>query len=418
MTVKISTLENGLRVVTDQILSVETATLGVWVDVGSRHESPEVNGISHVLEHVAFKGTEKRTALQIAEEIEAVGGFLNAYTSREITGYNARVLKEDIPLAVDILSDILQNSIFDETEFAREQSVILQEIGQTNDTPDDIVFDYFQETCFPNQPLGRPILGTADIVTSLTPDLVKKYMQDHYGAKQMVLAAAGNVDHDHFVDLAQKSFTKLPQDRSVDHPTADYQGGNFSQNKELEQVHVLLGFESVPYDHPDYYAASILSTILGGGMSSRLFQEIREKRGLVYTIYSFSSSYRDSGVFGVYAGTGPKQVAELLPVVCEELKRFSSTITPQEHDRAKAQLKAGLMMGLESTTARCEYLAQQMLIYGRPIPFTEMLEKINAVDQEEVSHLAQRLFSTKPALTTLGPVSEVKSYETVCGWLA
>jgi predicted Zn-dependent peptidase len=403
MTAKVTTLPNGLRVITDSIPHVETVTCGLWVDVGARHEPAHINGISHVLEHMAFKGTARRSALQIAEEIEAVGGYLNAYTSREATAYHSRILKDDLPLAIDILVDILQNSTFDATEFAREQSVIVQEIGQTFDTPDDIVFDYFQETCFPDQPMGRAILGTSEIVRSLTPAQVKTYMQEHYGAKQMVFAAAGKLDHQEMVDRVAEKFAHLPIDRPRQASPAVYKGGILHQSRDLEQTHLILGFEGLPFGHPDYYAASVLSTILGGGMSSRLFQEVREKRGLVYSIYTFTSSYQDSGIFGIYAGTSPAQVSELLPVVQDELGRFSKTLEMSEINRAKAQLKAGLMMSLESTTARCEQLANHVLIYGRPIPPSEILSKVDAVALDHVATLAERLFNSPKTMVTLGP---------------
>lgn len=402
-TSKVTTLQNGLRVVTDSIPHVETVTCGLWVDVGARHEPASINGISHVLEHMAFKGTERRTALQIAESIEAVGGYLNAYTSREATAYHSRILKDNLPLAIDILADILQNSTFDPVEFSREQSVIIQEIGQTYDTPDDIIFDYFQETCFPDQPMGRAILGTTDIILSLTPTQVKSYMQNHYGAHQMVFAAAGKLEHQEIVDLVTEKFASLPGDRPKEAVPAVYKGGTFHQTRDLEQTHVVLGFEGLPFGHPDYYAASVLSTILGGGMSSRLFQEVREKRGLVYSIYSFTSSYQDAGIFGIYAGTNPQQVSELLPVVHEELNRFSATVETSEINRAKAQLKAGLMMSLESTTSRCEQLANHMLIYGRPIPPSEILQKVDAVTMDHVTSLAKRLFAGSQTQASLGP---------------
>lgn len=406
-TTKMTTLPNGLRIVTDTISAVETATLGVWVDVGARHEDESVNGISHVLEHMAFKGTIKRSPQQIAEEIEAVGGYLNAYTSREMTAYHARILKEDVPLAMDVLSDILQNSVFDTGEFEKEQSVIIQEIAQSYDTPDDIVFDYFQECCYPNQALGRPILGTADLVQSFTAQNVHDYMKNHYGAHQMVLAAAGKIDHDHIVDLAQTFFKDLPHRPLAPIEPARFKGGIDRRHKELEQAHVLLGYEGVPFGHPDYYAASILSAILGGGISSRLFQEIREKRGLVYSIYAYSTSYRDTGQFAIYAGTRPDQVQELLPVVHDELKKISSTLNEIDVQRAKAQLKAGLMMGLESTSNRCEAAARQIMIHGKPTTPQIVLEKVNAVNSDQLIRLAETLFSSPAALTIFGQLDQV-----------
>jgi predicted Zn-dependent peptidase len=401
--IQTTTLPNGLRVITDSIPHVETVTCGVWVDVGARHEPAEINGISHVLEHMAFKGTTRRSALQIAEEIEAVGGYLNAYTSREVTAYHARILKGDTPLAIDILADILQNSTFNEQEFEREQSVIVQEIGQTYDTPDDIIFDYFQEVCYPNQPVGRAILGTAEIVRALSPHQVQAYLKAHYGARQMVFAAAGSLDHQQIVHLVEEKFANLPFDCPKETIPAVYEGGTLHQPRDLEQTHLVMGFEGIPFRHPDYYTASILASILGGGMSSRLFQEVREKRGLVYSIYTFSNSYQDNGVFGIYAGTSPKQIDELLPVIHKELSQFSETLSSSEMNRAKAQLKASLMMGLERTTARCEQIANHLLIYGHPLSFNEILTKVDAVTPDHVISLADRLFTSPMALTTLGP---------------
>ena len=304
MTTQLSTLANGLRVATDRVDTVDTVSLGIWVDVGTRHEAADINGVAHFLEHMAFKGTERRSALAIAEEIEAVGGHLNAYTSRESTAYYAKVLKEDVPLALDILSDILQHSTFEPQELERERAVILQEIGQANDTPDDIIFDHFQECAYPDQAMGRPVLGRPEIIRQLGRDAVLAYLRDHYGAQRMVLAAAGNLDHDHVASLAEKLLGDLPAERSATTEPARYAGGDRREERDLEQLHLVLGFPGPVLGDPDFYAASVLSTAFGGGMSSRLFQEIREKRGLVYTIHSFVHGYRDGGLFGIYAGTG------------------------------------------------------------------------------------------------------------------
>jgi predicted Zn-dependent peptidase len=316
MSVRVTALDNGMRVLTDRMDSVETVSIGVWVDVGTRHEPSQINGVAHLLEHMAFKGTEHRSALDIAAEIEAVGGHLNAYTSREHTAYYAKVLRENLALAVDILADILQRSVFDPKELERERAVILQEIGQANDTPDDIIFDLFQERAFPDQAMGRPVLGRADIIRRIDRDTVAGYMRRHYAAPGMLLAAAGNVDHDTLVALASKAFAGLPADRAARSEPARYVGGELREERDLEQVHVVLGFPGFPFGDADYYAASVVSSALGGGMSSRLFQEIREKRGLVYAIYSFTHAYSDGGLFGVYAGTGEEEVEELMPVLC------------------------------------------------------------------------------------------------------
>lgn len=408
MTVRITTLENGLRIITDDMPGIATATLGLWVEVGARYESPEVNGISHFLEHMAFKGTTTRSAKQIAEEIENVGGHLNAYTSRENTAYHARVLEADVPLALEIIADIIQNSTFEPEEVNRERDVILQEIGQANDTPDDIIFDYFQHTAFPNHPLGRPILGPPEIIQKITRDDLKKYINQEYTASRMVFAATGAVNHDTIVDLCQKHFTNLATHSTKDFEKAHYQGGHFFEKRKLEQVHLLLGFESCPYGDPDHFPLSVFSALLGGGMSSRLFQEVREKKGLVYSIYSFNTLFRDAGLFGIYAGTGETQVHELLPTVKEVLTTFPETLEDKEMNRSKAQLKAGLLMSLESTSSRCEQLAQQMMIYKRPISPQEIIEKVNAVTREDILRALSNLLAKTPTFTSIGPGQEIR----------
>ncbi|MBX9620926.1 MAG: insulinase family protein [Alphaproteobacteria bacterium] len=406
MTVKITTLDNGLRIITDDIPGILSASLGLWVDVGARYESPEVNGISHFLEHMAFKGTTSRSAKQIAEEIENVGGHLNAYTSKENTAYHARVLENDVPLALEIIADIIQNSTFEPAEVEREREVILQEIGQAHDTPDDIIFDYFQETAFPNHPLGRPILGSPDNVRRIQQSDLKKYMTQEYSASRMIFAATGAVKHEKIVDLCQKHFSKLSNHETQNYENSSYQGGHFFQNRQLEQVHLLVGYESCPYGHPDFYPISVFSSLLGGGMSSRLFQEVREKRGLVYSVYSFNTSFRDAGVFGIYAGTGEKQVDELLPTVKNVLETFPHTLEDKEIDRSKAQMKAGILMSLESTSNRCEQLAQQMMIYKRHVSPQELIEEVNAVTRENLIDVAQRLTSKVPTFVSIGPGKE------------
>src|ERR1700731_3015696 len=330
MTTQLSTLTNGLRVATDRVDTVDTVSLGIWIDVGTRHEPAAINGVAHLLEHMAFKGTERRSALAIAEEIEAVGGHLNAYTSREHTAYYAKVLKENVALGVDILADILQHSAFDSKELERERTVILQEIGQAIDTPDDIIFDLFQERAFPDQAMGRPVLGRAEIIRRIDRDTVAGYLQRHYAAPGMLLAAAGNVDHEALLALVRPSFGELSGQRVQRNDSARYVGGELREERELEQVHVVLGFPGFAFGDRDYYAASVVSSALGGGMSSRLFQEIREKRGLVYSIYSFTHAYSDGGLFGVYAGTGEDEVAELIPVLCQEICRLGEGLDTPE----------------------------------------------------------------------------------------
>ena len=409
--VRVTTLANGFRVATNRMDSVETTSLGVWAGVGTRNEPAEHNGVAHLLEHMAFKGTRRRSARDIVVEIEDVGGFLNAYTGREQTAYFAKVLADDTPLVVDILADILQNSIFDADELTRERAVVLQEIGQAEDTPDDIIFDHFQEIAFPDQAMGRPVLGRAEIVRELPRETVAGYMASRYRAGQMVLAASGQIEHDALVAMAEKLFAGLPGGAVPPSEGARYAGGDGRFARELEQVHLALGFHGVTYTDPDYYVAAVLSQLLGGGMSSRLFQEIREKRGLVYSIHSFTSSYADGGIFGIYAGTGEKEVAELLPVVCDELAKLPDDMTEPEVKRAAAQLRAATLMSREKPSARCEQLASQLLIYGRPITPAEAVARIDAVTIDDLVRLARRLMQSAPTLTTLGPIGQVMEYD-------
>jgi len=417
MTVNVTTLNNGLRIVTDTMATVETVSVGAWIGAGARHESAEINGVSHMLEHMAFKGTERRTARDIAVEIENVGGHVNAYTSREHTAYYAKMLKDDTPLALDIIADILQHSVMDPEELERERAVILQEIHQSHDTPDDIVFDHFQETAYPDQSVGRPVLGTLDLVSSFTRETLMDYMQTCYTPPVMVVAAAGNVEHDNFTAMASEAFCDLPEPTRKSSDSALYSGGDFREQRDLEQVHVLLGLQGIPYDDPDYHAASVYSTLLGGGMSSRLFQEIREKRGLVYSVYSFMSSFTDNGLFGIYAGTGEKEVTEVLPVVCDELAKSTQDITEEETARARAQLKSSILMSLESTSARCEQAARQLMVYDRLIPTEETVAKVDAVDADAVMRVAQRVMDSALTVTALGPINGLEPIETTAARL-
>jgi predicted Zn-dependent peptidase len=370
-----------------------------------------VNGVAHFLEHMAFKGTERRSARAIAEEIEAVGGHLNAYTSRESTAYYAKVLKEDVPLALDILADILMHSSFEPAELERERAVILQEIGQANDTPDDIIFDHFQECAFPKQAMGRPVLGSPEIIRRLPREKVMAYLRDHYGAARMVLSASGNLEHDRIVDLAEKLFAAMPAERAITTEPASYAGGEHRQQRDLEQLHLVLGFPGLALGDPDYYAAMVVSTAFGGGMSSRLFQEVREKRGLVYAIHSFAHGYHDCGLFGIYAGTGEEEASELVPVLCDETMRLEQGFTPVELARAKAQIKAGLLMSLESTSARCEQMAQHMLIHGTPFDPADIVRKIEAVDDAAIRRVVSGWRAAPPTLTALGPVGRLEDFE-------
>ena len=411
MSIRSTTLENGLRVVSDPMVAVESVSLGIWVGVGSRYENPKINGISHLLEHMAFKGTERRSALAIAEEIEAVGGYINAYTTRESTAYYVKVLKEDVALGLDLIADILQNSTMEAIELERERAVILQEIYQAKDNPDDVIFDNFQRTAYPEQAMGLEILGNAKVVSSLGRELIIDYMHDHYNSNTMVLSAAGRVDHDELVKLAHDSFCNLPMGGQVSEEPANYSGGQSVVARKLEQAHIILGFEGVSYEDPDFHAVAVLSTLLGGGMSSRLFQEIREKRGLAYSIYSFAPSYSDSGLFGIYAGTGEEEIQKLIPLVCDEIKKICDNVDSDELIRAQAQIKASILMALESSSSRCEQLARQMMVFGRPMPTEEIVTNIEFVDRDTILKTAQRVFSSPPTIAALGPISKLESFE-------
>lgn len=415
MSVEQSVLSNGMRLVTHRMPSVETVSLGIWVGVGTRHEQASVNGASHLLEHMAFKGTKRRSPQAIAEEIENVGGSLNAFTSREITAYHATVLKEDVALAVDIIGDILQNSVFDATELERERAVVLQEIGQSRDTPEDLVFDLFQEAAYPDQPIGRTVLGPPEIVGAMPRDTLIDYMDEHYRAQRMVLAAAGNLSHRQLLELAQEHFSGLSAGGKAVADPARYRGGDKRDDRDLEQVHLVLGFEGMSYHDPDYYALAVASMLLGGGMSSRLFQEIREKRGLAYSIYSFTSSYIDAGLFGIYAGTGESGIGDLLPVLCGEMSGALRGIGEMELARAKAQIRAGILMTLESSAARVEQLGRQMLIHGRPLPIEEVVQRVEAVDAAAVERVIARLLRSAPTVAAIGPLGRLASFEDIAG---
>jgi predicted Zn-dependent peptidase len=416
--IRVTRLDNGLTVVSETMPRVETVSLGAWVNVGTRHEAAAENGVAHFLEHMAFKGTKRRTAKQIAEEIEAVGGHLNAYTAREQTAYYAKVLREDAGLGIDIIADLLTSSTLDGAELERERGVILQEIGQANDTPDDIVFDHFQTAAFPDQAMGRPTLGTEAIIKAMPRESLSGWMARHYGPANMIVAAAGAIAHDDLLDLARKNFTRLPSAMPAAAEPGAYRGGETREERDLDQAHLVLGFPGVAYHDPSYWPTSLLSTLLGGGMSSRLFQEVREKRGLVYAIYSFAQPYRDGGLFGIYAGTGEKEVAELVPVVTEELAKVQAEVSEEELRRAKAQLKASVLMALESTSSRCEQIARQLQVHGRIIPTEETVSRIAAVTVADVQAAARRLFRATPTLAAVGPLKHLPGFAAITEKLA
>ena len=403
--VALTTLPSGLRIVSQRMDHASTVSLGIWIGAGSRDELPNEHGLAHLLEHMAFKGTARRSALQIAEEIESVGGDLNAATSVEYTCYTARVLGQDLPLAVDILADILTAPALTPEELKREKGVILQEIGAVQDTPDDLVYDRFLEAAFPDQPLGRPILGTAKTVKGFTPDAIRAYLARHYHAGNMVLAASGAVDHDELVALAKEHLAGLPAGPAEARRHAGaYVGGEARIGSDEEQVHLVLGFPGKPFKDGAHYPLQIFSSLLGGGMSSRLFQEVREERGLAYAIDAFHWPFSDCGVFGIGAGTAPEDVAELTEVALACLRRAAEDATDAEVARAKAQMKVGLLASLESPGGKLEQMARQVLIFGRAVPRDELAARLDAVTLADVKQAALGLLGHQPTIAAVGPL--------------
>ena len=418
MSVETTRLDNGLLVATESMPHIESAAIGVWVGAGSRSEREGEHGISHLLEHMAFKGTKRRTARQIAEEIEAVGGELNAATSVENTYYYARVLGDDVALAADILGDILLESEFDPEELKREQHVIVQEIGAADDTPDDKVFDLFQGAAWPEQPIGKPILGTVDTVRGFGAPALRAYLGSHYRAPQMVLSAAGALDHATVVALAEEKLAGLPTSGGPDDPPARYFGGERREERDLQETQIVLGFEGRRYGSDDYYAAQLLASVLGGGMSSRLFQEIRESRGLCYSIYAFHWGFTDTGLMGVHVATGEGDVPELVDVLTAELAKAAGAITDAEVDRSRAQMRAGLLMSRESAASRASQMARQILVYGRPLTMQELLSRIDAVAVADVRRVAEELIrGTPPTLAAIGPLDGLEGLSDIAGRL-
>ncbi|MBX9467465.1 M16 family metallopeptidase [Rhizobium rhizophilum] len=420
MNVECTRLPSGLTVVTENMPHLESVALGTWIKSGSRNETEAEHGIAHLLEHMAFKGTNKRSARQIAEEIENVGGEVNAATSTETTSYYARVLKDNVPLAVDILADILTDSVFDEEELEREKHVILQEIGAADDTPDDVVFDRFSEQAYRGQTIGRSILGTPETVKSFSSDQIRAYLSRNYTTDRMFVVAAGRVDHDAFVKQVEQRFASLPTKPSAT-PVMDvahYTGGEAREERDLMDTQVLLGFEGKAYHMRDFYCSQILANILGGGMSSRLFQEVREIRGLCYSVYAFHWGFSDTGIFGIHAATGGENLPELVPVIIDELRKVSDHIDQQEIERSRAQIRAQLLMGQESPAARAGQIARQMMLYGRTIPNQEMMERLAGITTERLTDLAGRLFfDTTPTLSAIGPVDHLVPLDDIRGAL-
>jgi predicted Zn-dependent peptidase len=404
LTIRLTTLPNGLRIATERMPGIASASVGIWVLAGGRHEAAEQNGIAHFLEHMAFKGTTRRSAFQIAEEIEDVGGYINAYTSREVTAYYARVLEADVPLGLDVIADIVLNPVFDPKEIDVERHVILQEIGQALDTPDDIIFDWLQEAAFPDQPIGRTILGPSERIEAFGRADLTRFVTQHYSPDRMILSAAGAVDHDQIVRDAERLFGPLKPASGQLIAPAHWHGAEKREARDLEQVHFALGLAGPSIRAEDFYPAQVYTTALGGGMSSRLFQKIREERGLCYSIYAQAGAYDDTGMITIYAGTSEEEIGELATLTIDELKRSAEDMTEAEIARARAQMKAGLLMGLESPSSRAERMARSLAIWGRVPSVEENTAKIEGVSRADVLAFAENLTQAKAALALYGPV--------------
>jgi predicted Zn-dependent peptidase len=414
MTLTISRLPNGIHVVTDHMPHLETLALGVWIKAGSRDEQIDQWGVAHLLEHMAFKGTRRRSAMDIATSIENLGGEINAATGMESTAYFCRVLKDDWPLALDILSDILTAPIFDPAELAKEKYVILQEIAAANDAPDDLVFELLGEAAFPGHPLGRSILGEAEKVERYDAASIMKYRNKHYTAGRIVIAAAGHLDHEAIVEAAEKRFLAFHNGSAAEWTTPEFSGGFKSAERPLDQLHLVFGFPAPGYRDDRIYALQLLSSILGGGMSSRLFQELREKRGLCYAIFSFASAYQDTGLLNVYAATSPENARDLSDVATDVMLSMTDRVEEAELARAKAQIKAGLVMSLESATGRADQIARQFLSFGRVPEIADLVARIEGVTRDDIKKLAgDILISTRPAISAVGSLKYLATQERI-----
>ncbi len=419
MSVSVTRLQNGMNVITHHMPHLETVALGIWVKAGARDENPEENGVAHFLEHMAFKGTKRRSAQDIAEEIESAGGEINAATGMETTTYYARVLKDDWLLALDILADIFNESVLDETELDREREVILQEIAAAKDQPDDLVFDLAQAASFGDHPLGRSILGPVNIIEGITRDQMVAWRDRNYWASRIVVCAAGNIDHQKFVKETEKLFGHLSPGHAPQRQPPSFVAVSQLEQKPLDQTHIVLAFPAPNYRDPKVYQLQVLSNILGGGMSSRLFQEVREKRGLCYSVFAYGTAYEDVGQLGIYAATSPENTAELIEVSSEVILSTGNTILENEIARAKAQLKTSLVMNLENASSRADQIARQYLAFGEIPDMAQLLSRINAVNSDDVAKLAKSIFSTNmPALSAVGQLSNLASHTAIAARFA
>ncbi len=404
-----TTLPNGLRVLTETMPAVRSASIGIWADVGSSLESREQRGISHVVEHMLFKGTHRRSAREIAETMDGVGGNLNAFTDKETTCYYAKVIDRHVPLALDVLSDMFLHSTFDPGELAKEQKVVLEEIKMYEDSPDELIHDLFLQTMWSNSNLGDPTIGFNDTVMAVTPDALRAHMKRHYAPDSVIVAAAGNVEHERsssWSPSVSRAFSGTSERFEPDAPATT--PASLIRHKDSEQAYVVLGSRGLSVRDDRRYALSVLDTVLGGGMSSRLFQEIREKRGLVYTVYSFQAAYREAGLFGVYAGTSAENVQPCIDVVAEQFSALRDVkIGEAELHLAKEHMKGNLTLSLEATSSRMIRLGRNEFALGRQVTPEEIEERIDAVTSDDITELAHELFAPEQlGLCILGPVDE------------
>lgn len=402
MTARLHRLANGLTVAVEPMDHVETLAVGLYIDVGARSEPEGLGGLAHMVEHMVFKGAGSRDARAIAEDIEDVGGSLNAWTARDHTVFHGRLLADDLALGVDMIADLVRAPTFDAEELEREKGVVLAELGESRDTPDDIVFDHLQAAAFPGQPIGVPVLGDEASIAAIDADTLKMWVRDQYRPSAMVLAAAGKVDEDALLKLAEARYGDMVQGSPPVAAPAAFATGNRQDRRRFDQVHLALGWHGVGYRDADLHALALFSSAAGGGMSSRLFQELREERGLAYSVYSWAQSYADTGLFGVYCAASQAQAGQALALARDVLSRTAEDMSEAELARAKVQAKAGLLMGLEGPAARCDHLARQVQIHGRIVPPAESVAAIDAVTLAQARAAGQRVLAGPHALATVG----------------
>ena len=414
MTITESKTSNGIRVISQNMPNFSSVSLGIWVEVGSRNELESEQGISHLLEHMAFKGTKSRTAKEIAMEIENVGGDINAATSVERTSYFVRMLKNDIEIGISILSDIIQNSIFDPIELDKEKHVIFQELASYRDSPDDSVFENFQSAAYKDQAIGRSILGNRETLINIESDDLESYLNKFYHSNNLTIVATGSVNHNQLHNFCEMYFESVQAGNTPLTIKAEYKPSQIRENRDIEQAHIIYAFEGCSYHDDNLYVAHLFSNILGGGMSSRLFQNIRESRGLAYSVFSFSSSYKDTGIFGIYSATSPDKVNEYSEAVANEILNCEKNITDQEIDKAKKQLKAGLLMSSESPVARMNQIARQISIYDRVIDIGETLDRIDSIKKEHINNFVSETFKSKKlTISALGAISKLSDQDAI-----